>query len=534
MQLDLGLRRAGAIALAILLTGSAPAALFAETPADTLVLSDAIDDIITFDPQESFEISTGDPLHNIYEGLYAIDVTQGDGKLVPVLAESATVSEDGLTHTFKMKSGVTFASGNPVRAEDAAFSLIRGVKLNKNPSFILTQFGFTPENVEEKIKADGDTLTMVTDKPYAPSFIYNCLTATIGGIVDKETVMANEVNGDMGNEWLRANSAGSGPYVLKSWKPKESYLLEARSGSLAGEPILKRIFMRHIPEGATNRLLLEKGDIDISREMGPTDMAGVEGNADIRIQNDTGGQLYYLGINQKVEAFKNPKVLDAMRWAIDYDGLTATLLKGQWVVHQNFLPKGYLGAVNDNPYKLDIDKAKALLAEAGVTDLSTSIVVRNVQERMDIAQSIQNTFGQAGIKVELKVGDGAEGLGIYRARQHEITLQTWGPDYPDPNTNASTFAENADNSDEAKLTGYLAWRNAYDPGELMGMSQAAVIEKDGEKRAAIYEEMQKKFRETASMIVMFQQAEQTALRSNVKDFYTGGATGNVAYWLISK
>lgn len=534
MPLDFFLRRSGTFALVALLAGAAPSALFAETPADTLVMADAIDDIITFDPQESFEISAGDPLHNIYEGLYRIDVSQGDGKLVPVLAESAAVSEDGLTHTFKIKAGATFASGNPVRAEDAAFSFIRAVKLNKNPAFILTQFGFTPENVAEKIKAEGDTLTMITDKPYAPSFIYNCLTATVGLVVDKETVMANEVNGDMGNEWLRNNSAGSGPYTLKSWKPKESYLLEARSGSLEGEPVLKRVFMRHVPETATNRLLLEKGDIDVSRIMSPIDIAGVAGNADIKVQSDTGGQLYYLGINQKVDAFKNPKVLDAMRWAIDYDGLTSTVLKGQWVVHQNFLPKGYLGAVNDNPYKLDIEKAKGLLAESGVKDVSATIIVRNVQERLDIAQSIQNTFGQAGIKIELQVGDGAEGLGIYRARQHDMTLQTWGPDYPDPNTNSSTFAENADNSDEAKLTGYLAWRNAYDPGKLMGLSQAAVVEKDAEKRAAIYEGMQKDFRETSSMIVMFQQAEQTALRANVQNFFTGGATGNAAFWLVSK
>lgn len=533
MPKTLSMKLAGSAALAALLLGAAPAALYAETPADTLVIADAIDDIITFDPQESFELSTGDALNNIYDGLIEIDPTT-DGKLMPGLAESWSLADDGVTFTFKMKSGITFSSGNPVRAEDAAFSLHRAVKLNKNPSFILTQFGFTPENVEEKIKADGDTLTIVTDKPYAPSFLYNCLTATIGNVVDKETVMANEVNGDMGNEWLRTNSAGTGPYILRSWKSKESYLLEAREGHWRGDAILKRVFMRHIPEGATNRLLLEKGDLDMSREMFPVDIAGVEGNADITVLNDTGGQLYYLGLNQKVEAFKNPKVLEAVRYAIDYDGLAGTLLKGQWVKHQAFLPKGYLGAVTDTPYSLDIAKAKSLLAEAGMPEISTSIIVRNVQERMDIATSLQNTFGQAGIKLELKVGDGAEGLGIYRARQHEITLQTWGPDYPDPNTNASTFAENPGNADEDKNTGYLAWRNAYEPGDMMAQSQAAVVEKDSDKRAAMYDALQRQYMKEAPIIVMFQQAQQNAIRSNLKDVYTGGATGNIAYWLISK
>lgn len=533
MKMELGLGRTGALALAALLAGTAPAALLAETPPDTLVIADAIDDIVSLDPHEAFEFSGVDVVNNVYDGLLELD-PENNGTIIPGLAESWSVAEDGLTYSFKIRAGATFSSGNPVRAEDAAWSLQRVVKLNKNPAFILTQFGFTPENAEEKITFDGDTVTFVTDRQYAPSFVYNCLTAGVGAILDKETVMANAVGEDMGGAWLNENSAGSGYYVLKSYKPKESFLLEAREGGWRGAPKMKRIFMRHIPEGATQRLLLEKGDIDMAREMTPVDIAGVEGNADIVVQNDVGGQLYYLSMNQKNEVFRNPKVLDAMRYAVDYKGMEGSFLKGQWVTHQAFLPKGYLGALSDTPYTFDLDKAKALLAEAGVGPLKVAITVRNNEERLSIAQSIQNTFGQAGIEVELKVGDGAEVLGIYRARQHEITLQTWGPDYPDPNTNSSTFAENADNSDEAKLTGYLAWRNAYDPGELMAMSQAAVVERDTDKRRAMYEELQMKHRETSPFIIMFQQAEQTALRANVKGFYNGGATDSAAYWLVTK
>jgi peptide/nickel transport system substrate-binding protein len=132
------------------------------------------------------------------------------------------------------------------------------------------------------------------------------------------------------------------------------------------------------------------------------------------------------------------------------------------------------------------------------------------------------------------VGEGAEQLKQYRARQHDATLQTWGPDYPDPNTNSSTFAENPDNSDEAKNTGYLAWRNAYDPGELTAMSQAAVMERDPDKRKAMYEEIEKKHRDTSPFILMFQQARQTGVRATVKDFYTGGAIDAAAYWLATK
>ena len=134
----------------------------------------------------------------------------------------------------------------------------------------------------------------------------------------------------------------------------------------------------------------------------------------------------------------------------------------------------------------------------------------------------------------LDVGDGKQVLEKYRARQHEITLQTWGPDYPDPQTNASTFADNPDNSDEAKATGYLAWRTAWDPGALKEMTAAAVTERDTDKRKAMYEEMQRIHRDSSAFVTMFQQARQDAMRANVSGFYAGGATDSATYWLVTK
>jgi peptide/nickel transport system substrate-binding protein len=512
----------------------APLALMAETPPDTLVVADAIDDIVSIDPHEAFEFSGVDLNNNVYDTLVELDPLK-PGEMVPGLAESWSVADDGVTYTFKMKSGITFSSGNPVTAEDAALSLRRVVKLNKTPAFILTQFGLTPENVDQMITFEGDTVTLKTDRPYAPSFVYNCLTAGVANIVDMKTVMANEVDGDMGNAWLKANSAGTGAYVLMSFKPNEGYVLERREGHWRGDAAMKTIFMQHIPEGATQRLLLEQGDIDIAREMTPTDIEGIAGNPDLKVVSDVGGQIYYLALNQKKPELANPKVQEAMRWAVDYQGITDSILKGQWVVHQAFLPQGFLGALTETPYSLDIEKAKALLAESGVTlPLEVKFTVRNNQERLDIATSLQNTFAQAGINLTLDVGDGATGLATYRGRLHEITLQTWGPDYPDPHTNASTFAQNPDNSDEAGNTGYLAWRTAWDPGELHAMTDAAVQERDTDTRQAMYEEIQRRHRDNSAFVMMFQQARQDAMRANVEGFYAGGATDSVTYWTVTK
>ncbi len=134
-----------ALGLALSVTGLPG---FAATPANMLVIANRIDDITTLDPAESFEFAGSDVSRNIYGKLINFDPLNLDAGYQPDLAESWEVSEDGRTITFTMREGVKFHSGNPVTAEDAEFSLRRAVILNKTPAFILTQFGFTPENVE--------------------------------------------------------------------------------------------------------------------------------------------------------------------------------------------------------------------------------------------------------------------------------------------------------------------------------------------------------------------------------------------------
>ena len=179
-----------AAALAVATAFGLPLALHAATPKDTLVVVWSIDDMITMDPGETFEISTGEIMGNAYDRLIRFDVND-PSKLVGDIAKTWSVSADGKTYSFELKPGVKFASGNPMSAEDVVFSLQRAVLLDKAPAFILTQFGFTKENVKDKIKQTGPlTLTLESDKTYAPTFVYNCLTANVAAIVDKKLVLS--------------------------------------------------------------------------------------------------------------------------------------------------------------------------------------------------------------------------------------------------------------------------------------------------------------------------------------------------------
>lgn len=511
---------------------AAPVAL-AETPADTLVVADKIDDIVSLDPAESFEFSGNDMLNNVYDTLIELD-PENLGPLVPGLAESWEQVDD-TTYRFKLREDATFHSGNPVTAEDAVWSLQRAVKLDKTPSFIITQFGFTPDNVEEKIRQTGEyELEIETDKPYAPSFVYNILTSVVTSVVDKEAALANEVDGDMGHEWLKTNAAGSGAYRLAQYRPSEAYVLEKNPGWWRMEPAMERVFVRHVPEPATQRLLLEQGDVDVARRLTPTDIAGIEGAEGVKVEDTLRGRIMYVALNQKVEPFDDPKVVEAIKHLIDYQGMADSFLKGQYRVHQAFLPVGFLGALEETPYSFDVEKARSLLDEAGVDGFSFRIFVRNDQERLEMAQSFQNTLAQAGIEAELRVGTGAEILGEYRARNHDVYLGAWGPDYPDPHTNADTFASNPDNSEEAQLTGVLAWRNAWPAEETTPMVAEAVLEKDGDARAALYQEIQRIHQRTSPFAPMFQQIEQVAMRDEVEGFNAGGSIHSVFYWPVNK
>jgi len=507
---------------------------YAETPANMLVIANRIDDITTLDPAESFEFAGSDVSRNVYGKLVNFDPLNLDAGYQPDLAESWEVSEDGRTITFTMREGVKFHSGNPVTAEDAEFSLRRAVILNKTPAFILTQFGFTPENVEQTIRAEGNKLIITTDKRYATSFVLNCLTATIGGIVDKTLVMEHDVDGDLGNTWLKTNTAGSGAYKLVSWKPNESVTLSANPDFYLGAPEMERVIVRHIQESATQRLLLERGDIDVARNLNPEDIAGIEGEDGIAVDSELRGRLMYVGMGQKNPDLAKPQVRQAIKYLVDYEGMQNSFLKGQYAVHQNFLPRTYLGAVDENPFSLNVEKAKALLAEAGVDGLELNAGVREAQERLEIAQSLQNTFAQAGIKLNLTVGTGKQILGMYRARELDIYIGAWGPDYPDPQTNAGTFAYNPDDSDEAGLTGLLAWRNSWDTGGLTEKVDAAVVENDREVRAQMYRDIQAQFRDTAPFAIMFQKIEQTGRAENVDNLTLGGAVTAVSYWPVTK
>ena len=523
--------RAALMASALALPLAAGAA-YAATPADALVIAQNIDDIVALDPAQAYEFSAGEINANLYDKLVQYDA-EDTTVLAPGLASEWVADEEAKSLTFTMREGATFASGNPVRAEDVKFSFTRVVTLNLTPAFILTQLGWTPDNIGEMVTVDGNKVTVKWTGDFASAFVLNVLAARPGAIVDEVLVMQNEVDGDWGNAWLSTNSAGSGPFVLTDYRPAELVRLTANENYWNGAPAMKQVLIRHVAEAATQQLLLTSGDIDIAKNLTPDQIGGLGEN--VKVETYPQAAVHFLSFNQKTEELTDPAIWEAARYLVDYDGMTETFLKGQMEKHQAFWPKGFPGSYDEAPYSYDVEKAKQILADAGIeTPINVTLDVINSAPFTDIAQSLQAGFSEAGINFDILPGTGAQVITKYRERTHQAMLLYWGPDFMDPHSNAKAFAYNSNNADDA-YAATTTWRNAWAvPQEMNDEVNAALAEADQSVRNEMYVDLQQKVQAESPIIIMFQAALQIGMANNVEGYVNGSNSDFVYYRLVTK
>ncbi|MFU9138434.1 ABC transporter substrate-binding protein [Erwinia tasmaniensis] len=502
----------------------------AATPPDTLVIAQSIDDASSFDPAEGFELTSVQAFTNLYQRLIQSN-PENPTELTPTLASVWQPGSDNRSLTFTLRKGAKFASGNPVRPEDVIFSLGRVVKLNLDPSFILTQLGWNKDNIDAQLKKVDDQHVQVNwTADVSPTYVLSLLAAPVASVIDEKTALANAQKGDFGNKWLAMHSAGSGPFQIRKYIPHEVLLLSANASSPGGAPKLKNVLIKNVPEPAARRLLLEQGDADIARNLGADQMAALKNKPGVKPLAIPMASLYYMQFNTEASpVLKNPALWEASRYLFDYHGIADQLLKGQFQVHQAFLPEGFLGALNDNPYTYDPDKAKAILSKAGLKNVSFKLIVSNQPPYLDIAQALQASFARGGVKVELIPGISSEVATTVKAHHYDATLNAWGADYFDPNTNASAFAYNPENGSTT-----LAWRSNWHIPELNKQTLAATAESDKTKRIALYQTMQREVQKSSPYVIGLQARNLIAVRDNLKGYVQGINPDMVYYGQVSK
>jgi len=504
------LSTAAAVAIGL---GALAAPLRADTPDNQLIIAMSLANVLTLDPAGITGRDAVLVLTSVYDNLLVPD-PEDRTRHIPRLAESWEISEDRQSITFHLREGVTFASGNPFTAEDVAWSFKRLMSLNLAQASFLKTRGIDDTNMDAVFEVvDPMTFRINLPQPDDPNLILMILSqAGPGSIIDRAEVLEHEQNGDWGAAWLKTNSAGSSAYNLNQWRSNEHVILDRNDEYWGEEPEMRRVLVRHLPESQSQRLQLERGDIDVAYALLAADLKALSANDAIEVETTPGAGFYYLAVSMKDDRFANPKVREALRYLIDYDGLNNAVMPFYGVPHQRPLSTGVRGLLPDEGYTLDPERAKALLAEAGYEN-GMDVTLRALSEPpfLNIATAIQATLGQGGIRANIISGSGDQIYGAMRERNFELIVgRGGGGQQPHADSNLRSMAYNPDNSDEARLTNYQAWRTSFYDETLNTMIVDALLERDVDAQATAYEDIQRHLDAIVPAIQPFSEVVDTA------------------------
>ncbi|QUS36147.1 ABC transporter substrate-binding protein [Falsirhodobacter algicola] len=509
---------------------AAPAALslaHAATPDNALVMAWNIDAISTFDPAQIGEVVTSEIISNICDSLVDF-APEEESKVIPSLATDWEVSEDGKTITFHLNPDATFPSGRPATAEDTVWSMKRALRLGFGNAAALTDYGFTTENMDERITApDAHTVVLKFDLVYPSNLLLQAIGAyRITTTLDREEVMAHEEDGDLGNGWLNAHTACVGPYSLVQWNQGEGVVLQANEGYYGTAPKIPRILIRHVAETGTQRLLVEQGDVDVARDLTPDDLSALEETDGVNVVSTLKPQLIFTVMNLARPPFDNEKVRLAMKYLIDYQGLGDTVMQYLGKPWNSFAQSGAWGALQGEegtPFELDLEKAKELITEAGYPDgFEATLLIGSLPWSSPLGQHLQQNASKIGITLHIEQMANAQLFARARGRDFDSIIMAWQTGIPDAHGNASRLVQNPDNSDEAQLTQYPAWRASYQDLDYNDRVAAAVAETDEDTRREMYRTLQQDWMQTGEMAVMFQSYNVAAIRDTVQNWTWNG------------
>jgi len=511
----------GACLLALsLMMGSGAA--YAKTPPDQLIIGMNMNNLLTLDPAAMTGNEVVGIVVNLYDSLVELDPNTLTN-VKPALAKSWDISPDGKTLTFHLRDNVTFHSGNPLTAEDVVWSMRRLLHLNLAQASVWKSYGFSKKNIDQQIKAlDDYTVQLTLPKANDPQLVIYSLGALGNlGVLDRKTVLSHEVNSDWGNRWLTTNEAGSGPFMLETWQAKDVLRMQRNPNYWREEPKMNRVVLRHFQESQTLRLMVEKGDLDIASNMAVADINALRKDPQLTVEAVQKGTVYYVAMSMKEAHFANPKVREAVRYLIDYQGINKALMPGYGVLHQRPIKAGMPSTLPDPGYKLDIPRAKKLLAEAGYPDgFDTTLRVLADQPFLNIAIAVQSTLMQAGINAKIITGTGNQIYGAMRERKFDMLVGRGGSGVePHPHSSLRALVYNPDNSDEARLTNFQGWRTSFYDKPLNEMIDKALLERDPQKQIADYQQIQVRYDQLIpALLPLSQMVDSVVVRNEVKNF----------------
>ncbi|MGO8146370.1 ABC transporter substrate-binding protein [Rhizobium leguminosarum] len=397
------------------------------------------DDITTLDPAIGYDWVNWSMIKSLYSRL--MDYAPGTPNPVPSLAESFTVSPDGLTYTFKLHKGVKFSNGREVVASDVKYSIERAVDpktQGPGAGFFGAIKGFEDETGGKTTTLSGietpDDGTVIFNLSRPDATFLHVLAINFASVVPKEAVEA--AAGDFGKR-----PVGSGTFILKDWTIGQQLVFERNKDYFVkGVPYIDSFKVEVGQEPLVALLRLQKGEVDIAGDgIPPAKFLEIKNSADGAQMIVDGEQLHtgYITLNTKVKPFDNVKVRQALNMAINKDRITR-ILNGRATPANQPLPplmpgydKSFAG------YAYDVAKAKAVLAEAGYPDgFETVLYSTNTDPQPRIAQAIQQDLAAVGVKAEVRALAQANVIAAGGTEGEAPMIwsggMAWIADFPDP------------------------------------------------------------------------------------------------------
>ncbi len=455
----------------------------------------------TLDPHISIDNNTWRAIYYCYDRL--VEYKGGTTELKPGLATSWDISSDGLTYTFNLRKGVKFIDGTPFNAEAVKFNFDRLFAIGKAPS---GTFGFV-KSVEV---VDEYTVRFTLKAPFAPGL---SAFATDQGCIVSPSVKDHEVDGDWGQDWLAGHTLGTGPFYADEWTRGLRLVLK-RNDAYWQEPAkLSAVVLKYIPEPADLRLLLEKGEIDIAEKLTVDQLEALKESDGIRIFEGPSFACHYVYLNCQNQYLKDVRVRRAISYAVDYQGILDYLWKGTAVQMDGPVPIGFAEHTPVYQYSQDLERAKALLKEAGYEDGFTLKLMHSptVPEWRPMALVIQENLAKIGIKVEIESYAWATLRAKLNKSDFDMSFGYWTPDYAD----ADMFTWYWFYSKNWGLPGNRAWYKNPVMDDLVTQER---LEVDQQKRLDLFHGIQWLGVSDAPYIYLLQTNYQLPMRDWVKGY----------------
>ena len=353
-------------------------------------------DYDTMDPHAAFDVGRVAVRLNIYDGLMRWQ--SNPAKLEPWIAESHTISSDGLTYTFKLRNNVKFHDGTSVKASDVVYSAERILALGKGAAAL-----FKTMLAPGSTSAPDDST--VVFKLAKPSAIFLSIVPEVH-IVNAALVKKNEKDGDWGGAWLSRNGAGSGAYQITQFDPAVGFVAQRFPGHFKGwgPKFIDEIEFRGVKDTNTRVLGLMKGDFNgIGGYLQTDQIKRLEASGNAKVLEAESMRVMMMQFNTQRPPFNDVNVRRALNYAFDYDGFNKQILGGQVERNPTPLPNTIWGVPKDvTGYSFDIDKAKAELAKAAVKiDRPLDIVyLTGFAQSEQAAQLFQNGLQKMGLEFE--------------------------------------------------------------------------------------------------------------------------------------